>query len=65
MLAAYSAMKTPTIACVAAHVHFAITGKLAFEKAQTVVSFNVAFLDHVHAMNAVIVMEYADIQLIN
>lgn len=65
LIAAYSAVTTPTIACIAAHVHFAIAGKLAFEKAQTVGSFNVAFLDYVHAMNADMMTEYADIQLVN
>ena len=42
LLAAYTAVTTPSIASIAAHVHFAIAGKLAFEQAQSVGAFNVA-----------------------
>ena len=64
LIAAYSAITTPTIACISAHVHFAIAGKLAFEKAQTVGSFNTAFLDYVYSINAEMIEQYADIQVI-
>ena len=43
LIAAYCAVTTPTIATISAHIHFAIAGKLAFEKAQTAGSFNMAF----------------------
>lgn len=64
LIAAYTAVTHPTIACIAAHVHFAIAGKLAFEKAQSVGSFNVAFIDHVHSLNADRIAEYADLQIL-
>ncbi|NHC03195.1 hydroxyethylthiazole kinase [Acinetobacter sp. 187] len=64
LIAAYTAVTLPTIACIAAHVHFAIAGKLAFEKAQSVGSFNVAFIDHVHSLNADRIAEYADLQIL-
>lgn len=64
LIAAYSAVSTPTIACIAAHVHFAIAGKLSFEKAQSVGSFNVAFIDYVHSLSAEMIAEYADIQIL-
>lgn len=64
LIAAYTAVTLPTIACIAAHVHFAIAGKLAFEKSQSVGSFNVAFIDHVHSLNADRIAEYADIQIL-
>lgn len=65
LIAAYSAITTPTLACIAAHVHFAIAGKLAFEKAQTVGSFNVAFIDYVHLVDAEMIKQYADIQVLD
>lgn len=61
LIAAYCAVTTPTIATISAHVHFAIAGKLAFEKAQAVGSFNVAFLDEIHSLSAEKITEYADI----
>lgn len=64
LIAAYSAVTTPTLACIAAHVHFAIAGKLAFEKAQNVGSFNVAFIDYVHSINAEMITQYTDIQIL-
>ncbi len=64
LVAAYSAVTTPTLACIAAHVHFAIAGKLAFEKAQNVGSFNVAFVDYVHSINPEIIAQYADIHVL-
>ena len=65
LIAAYTAVSTPTIACIAAHVHFAIAGKLAFEKAQTVGSFNVAFIDEVFSLSAEKIHEYADLTVIS
>lgn len=64
LIAAYSAITTPTIACISAHVHFAIAGKLAFERGQTVGSFNVAFIDYVQSINAEMIEQYADIQVL-
>ena len=51
LIAAYSAIAPITIATIAAHNHFAIAGKLAFEKTQSVGSFNVAFLDAIYELN--------------
>ena len=65
LIAAYSAISTPTIAAISAHVHFAIAGKLAFEKAQTVGSFNVAFIDYLHGMTVEMFEQYAEIQVLN
>ena len=45
LIAAYCAVTTPTLATIAAHVHFAIAGQQAYAKTQSVGSFNVAFLD--------------------
>ncbi|WP_081405958.1 hydroxyethylthiazole kinase [Acinetobacter sp. TGL-Y2] len=64
LIAAYSAVTTPTLACIAAHVHFAIAGKLAFEQAQSVGSFNVAFMDYVYSIDAEMIAQYADIQVL-
>ncbi|NHB57306.1 hydroxyethylthiazole kinase [Acinetobacter sp. 194] len=64
LTAAYCAVTTPTIACIAAHVHFAIAGKLAFQKAQTVGSFNVAFLDQVYGLTAETIEQYGDVQVL-
>ena len=64
LIAAYCAVATPTIATISAHIHFAIAGKLAFEKAQTVGSFNVAFLDVIYTLSADKIWEYADIEVL-
>lgn len=64
LIAAYSAVTKPSFATISAHVHFAIAGKLAFEKAQSVGSFNVAFLDEIHNMSADKIVQYADIQVL-
>ncbi|RZG87534.1 hydroxyethylthiazole kinase [Acinetobacter sp. WCHAc060033] len=64
LIAAYCAVANPTIATIAAHIHFAIAGKLAFEKAQTVGSFNVAFLDEIYTLNADKIWEYVDIEVL-
>ena len=64
LIAAYCAVATPTIATISAHIHFAIAGKLAFEKAQTVGSFNVASLDVIYTLSADKIWEYADIEVL-
>lgn len=65
LIAAYSAVTTATIATISAHIHFAIAGKLAFEKAQAVGSFNVAFLDEIYQMSADKIWQYADIEVLS
>ena len=65
LIAAYCAVATPTIAAIAAHVHFAIAGKLAFEKAKTVGSFNVTFLDEIYSLNTDKISNYADIEVLS
>ena len=64
LIAAYAAVSTPTIACLAAHLIFAIAGKNAAEKSLHVGSFNVAFLDLLHEIDQNILFESAhfDIQ---
>ncbi len=64
LIAAYCAVTNPTIAAISAHIHFAIAGKLAFEKAQTVGRFNVAFLDEIYTLNADKIWEYGDIEVL-
>lgn len=64
LIAAYSTVSTPTIAALSAHIHFAIAGKLAFEKTQSVGSFNVAFLDAIYELNAETIYEYADFEIL-
>lgn len=64
LIAAYAAVTTPTIAALAAHVHFAIAGKLAFAKSQSVGSFNVAFLDELYNLTADSIVQHADIELL-
>ncbi|MEG0482191.1 MAG: hydroxyethylthiazole kinase [Acinetobacter sp.] len=65
LIAAYSAVATPTIAAISAHIHFAIAGKLAFEKSQSVGGFNVAFLDEIYTMTADKIAQYADIEVLS
>ncbi|MCU4577162.1 hydroxyethylthiazole kinase [Acinetobacter courvalinii] len=64
LTAAYHAVAPATIAALAAHIHFAIAGKLAFEHAQTVGSFNIAFLDYVHMLDDNLIQQYVDIEVI-
>lgn len=64
LIAAYGAVTTPTLAALVAHIHFAIAGKLAFEKTQSVGSFNVAFLDAIYEINAEKIYEYADFEVL-
>ena len=64
LIAAYCAVTTPTIATIAAHTHFAIAGKLAFEKAQMMGQFNVAFMDYIHSLNPDLIQQYANIKIL-
>jgi hydroxyethylthiazole kinase len=64
LTAAYNAVSNPTIAALASHIHFSIAGKLAFEHAQTVGSFNVAFLDYVHMLDDNLIRQYVDIVIL-
>lgn len=64
LIAAYSAITQPSIAAITAHIHFAIAGKLAFDKTPSVGSFNVAFIDEIYTMNAKKLRDYADIEII-
>ncbi|GAB01056.1 MULTISPECIES: hydroxyethylthiazole kinase [Acinetobacter] len=65
LTAAYSAVSASTIAALASHIHFAIAGKLAYEHAQTVGSFNVAFLDYVHMLDDNLIRQYVDVELVS
>ena len=64
LIAAYCAVSKPSIAAIAAHIHFAIAGKLAYEKATSVGSFGVSFIDEIYTMNAEKLKNYADIEII-
>lgn len=64
LIAAYSAVTTPVIAATAAHLHFAIAGKLAAAITQSLGSFNVAFIDQIHQLNLKVLREHADFQLL-
>lgn len=63
LIAAYSAVTTPTIAALSAHVHFAIAGKLAANQAQTMGSFSTIFMDYIHMLDANLIEQYANIKL--
>lgn len=58
-------MKTPTIAALSAHIHFAIAGKLAANQAQTMGSFSSIFMDYIHMLDANLIEQYADIKLLD
>lgn len=64
LTAAYSAVSSPLIAALASHTHFAIAGKLAYDQAQTVGSFNVMFMDYVHMLDENLIQQYVDIEII-
>ena len=64
LIAAYSAVTTPTIAALSAHVHFAIAGKLAANQAQTMGSFSTIFMDYIHMLDDNLIEQYADIKLL-
>lgn len=61
LIAAYCAVAKPSIAAIAAHIHFAIAGKLAFEKSKTVGGFGVSFIDEIYTMDAEKLKKHADI----
>lgn len=65
LIAAYCAVTDVTTATIAAHVHFSVAGQLAYQTAQTVGSFNVAFLDALDRIDAELLNEYADVKIIN
>ncbi len=65
LIAAYSAVTTPTIAALSAHIHFAIAGKLAANQAQTMGSFSSIFMDYIHMLDDNLIEQYADIKLLN
>ncbi|HBU86875.1 MAG TPA: hydroxyethylthiazole kinase, partial [Acinetobacter sp.] len=64
LIAAYSAVTTPTIAALSAHVHFAIAGKLATNQAQTMGSFSTIFMDYIHMLDDNLIEQYANIKLL-
>ena len=64
LIAAYSAVTTPTIAALSAHVHFAIAGKLAANQAQTMGSFSTIFMDYIHMLDDNLIEQYANIKLL-
>ena len=64
LIAAYTAVAPANIATVAAHVHFAIAGQMAYAKSQSVGSFNVAFLDAVFDLKAEQIQQYAQFDFI-
>lgn len=64
LIAAYASVSSPSFAAIAAHVHFAIAGKLAYKKANAVGSFNVAFLDEVFNMTDEKFQQFAEISVI-
>lgn len=61
LTAAYSAVASPAIAALASHLHFAIAGKLAYDQAQTVGSFNIMFLDYLHMLDDNLIHQYYSI----
>ena len=64
LIAAYCSVTSPMLACVAAHVHFAIAGQLAAERAPLIGQFSVAFMDELFSLNAEKIVQYADIELL-
>jgi len=65
LIAAYTSVATPTIATIAAHVHFAIAGKLAAQKTQMIGQFYSAFLDEIFSLNIDKIQKHTDIKMIN
>lgn len=64
LIAAYSAVSSPAIAALSAHIHFAIAGQLAFAKAPTLGHFNAAFMDEIHQLNIETIRQYADFRIL-
>ncbi len=66
LTAAYCAVSNNiTAGTVAAHIHFAIAGKKAYERAKAVGSFNVAFLDEIYTLNAEDFQQYSDFNILS
>lgn len=63
LIAAYAAVAPASIATVAAHNHFAIAGKLAAAKTQSIGSFNVAFLDAIYEFNAEHIAQHTSLSI--
>ena len=63
LTAAYCAVSSATVGTLAAHIHFAIAGKKAYERANTVGSFNVAFLDELHRLDLDSLQQYQDLHI--
>lgn len=65
LTAAYCAVSNNiTAGTVAAHIHFAIAGKKAYERAKAVGSFNVAFLDEIYTLDAEDFQQYSDFNIL-
>lgn len=65
LTAAYCAVSsTITAGAMAAHIHFAIAGQKAYERANTVGSFNVAFLDEIYALDEEDLVQYSDFSIL-
>ena len=64
LIAAYSAVTTPTFAAISAHVHFAIAGKLAYQKTQVLGQFHSAFLDELFSLNIDKIQKNIDIKIL-
>ncbi len=65
LIAAYTAVAPPVIAAMAAHLHFAIAGQLAAQQSPALGSFNVAFIDQIHQLNAASFREHAQFKLLS
>lgn len=64
LIAAYCAVAPISIATIAAHVHFAIAGKLAHQTTQSIGQFNVTFLDELHSMTSEKMKNHIDIEYV-
>lgn len=64
VIAAYLAVSTPTIACLAAHIHFSIAGQFAEQRSQGMGSFAVAFMDGLSTITSQDFSDYADFQIL-
>ena len=64
LVSAYCAVcSSPTIATLAAHVHFAIAGQLAEQKSRLMGQFYVAFMDEIGSLNAEKIQRYARLEI--
>ena len=65
LTAAYCAVSSSvTAGAAAAHIHFAVAGKKAYERADTAGSFNAAFLDEIYSLNAEDLQQYSDFSVL-